>query len=99
MTDSVLLIHDDPASLRSIGTRLEQGGCEVIRESNGEGGLAALERNRPDVVCLALQLADSTAELIGRLASREAPVIVFGEKIGAGVSARVLSGGASRVAD
>ncbi|HEV8151179.1 MAG TPA: sigma-54 dependent transcriptional regulator [Gemmatimonadales bacterium] len=99
MTDAVLLIHDDPGTLRSTGLRFEQAGCEVLREPNGEAGFATLERARPDVVCLAIQLAEAAPELIARLGSREAPVIAFGERIAPGVAARVMSAGASRVAD
>jgi DNA-binding NtrC family response regulator len=99
MTDSVLLVHDDPNSLRSIGARLEQAGCEVIREPTGEAGAATLDRVRPDVVCLAFQLAERSPELVQRLGSREAPVIAFGEKLGSAAAAKVLGNGISRVAD
>ena len=99
MTDSVLLIHDDPGSLRSIGARFEQAGCEVLRELNGDGGLATLERARPDVVCLALHLAERGPELIQRLGAREAPVIIFGDNIAIGAAAQLLAAGASRVAE
>lgn len=98
MTDSILLIHDDPGSLKSLGARFEQAGCEVLRESSGEAGVATLERSRPDVVCLAIQLAEAP-ELIAKLAAREAPVVAFGERIAAAVAARVMSAGVSRVAD
>ena len=99
MTDSVLLIHDDPGSSRSIGTRLEQAGCELLREQTGEAGTATLERVRPDVVCLALQLAERSPELVRRLGAREAPVIAFGEKVSPAAAAKVMSSGVSRVAD
>ena len=98
MTDSVLLIHDEPGSLKSIGARFEQAGCEVFREASGEAGIAALERSRPDVVCVAVHLAERP-ELIERLSSREAPVVAFGEKVATDVTARILSSGVSRVAD
>jgi DNA-binding NtrC family response regulator len=98
MTDSILLIHDEPGSLKSIGARFEQAGCEVFREASGEAGIAALERSRPDVVCLAVHLAERP-ELIERLSSREAPVVAFGEKVATDVTARILSSGVSRVAD
>lgn len=99
MTDSVLLIHDDPGSLRSIGARFEQAGCEVLRELNGEAGSATLDRARPDVVCLAIHLAEVAPDLVRRLGSREAPVVAFGEKIPTSVAASVVSAGASRIAD
>lgn len=99
MTDSVLLIHDDPGSLRSIGARFEQAACEVLRELNGEAGLATLDRARPDVVCLASHLAEKTPELVQRLGAREASVIVFGEAIPAETAAAALRAGAGRVVE
>jgi len=99
MTDSVLLIHDDPSALRSIGARFEQAGCEVLRELNGDAGIATLERARPDVACLVLHLAERAPELLQRLGAREAPVIIFGEQIPGSTTARLLGTGASRVVD
>jgi DNA-binding NtrC family response regulator len=99
MTDSVLLIHDDSGLLRSIGARFEQASCEVLRELTGDAGVATLERTRPDVVCLSSPLASASPGLIGRLASHEAPVIVFGDGPGPEESARALLAGASRVVD
>ncbi|MGH7559748.1 MAG: sigma-54-dependent transcriptional regulator [Gemmatimonadales bacterium] len=81
MTDSVLLVHDDPDRLRTLGARFEQRGSEVLRELTPDAAVATLDRARPDVVLLARHLAkDGT---IGRLAGSEAPVIVFGEGDGA----------------
>ena len=94
MTDSVLLIHDDPGSLGSLGGRFEQAGCEVLRESGLEAGLTTSERMRPDVVCVASQVAERSSEQLSRLAAREAPVLVFGERIDPAVATRVLSAGA-----
>ena len=99
MTDSILLIHDDSTLLRSIGARFEQAGCEVLRELTGEAGVTTLERSRPDVVCLAMHLAEASPALVGRLAGYEAPVIGFGEKVSAEATAGALVAGASQVAD
>ena len=99
MTDSVLLIHDDPGLLRTIGARFEQAGCEVLRELNGEAGLATLDRARPDVVCLALHLAQKAPELLPRLGATEAPVIAFGDRPDPAISAAALHAGAGRVVD
>lgn len=99
MTDSILLIHDDTTLLRSIGGRFEQAGCEVLRELTGEAGVATLERSRPDVVCLAMHLAEGSPGLVLRLAAFEAPVVGFGENVSAQSTARALLAGASRVAD
>jgi DNA-binding NtrC family response regulator len=99
MTDSVLLIHDDPGSLRSVGARFEQAGCELFRELNGDAGVATLERTRPDVVCLAIHLAEGSPDLVRKLANHEASVIAFGDKIPAAAAMRALNAGASRVAE
>src|ERR1051325_113954 len=90
MTDSVLLIHDDPGLLRTIGARFEQAGCEVLRELNGEAGLATLDRARPDVVCLALHLAQKAPELLPRLGATAAPVIAFRDRPDPATSAAAL---------
>lgn len=92
MTDSILLIHDDPAVLRSIGARFEEAGCEVIRELTVDAGQMTSDRLRPDAVLLALPLASS--EVIARLRRGEAPVVVFGEMPDAGAEARALQAGA-----
>lgn len=99
MTDSILLIHDDPASLRTIGVRFEQAGCEVLRELSGEAGAATLERVHPDVVCVAIHLAEAAPALLQRLAGQEALVTVFGSQVSAAAAARAMAAGASRVAD
>lgn len=99
MTDSILLIHDDPALLRTIGARFEQAGCEVLRELSGEAGAATLERVHPDAVCVAIHLAESAPALLTRLGGGEALVTAFGSGIAPAASARMLAAGASRVAD
>lgn len=99
MTDSILLIHDDSTLLRSLGARFEQSGCEVLRELSGDAGLETLERTRPDVVCLALHLAEGAPSLIGRLSSQEAPLVVFGDSPSREATAQVLVAGATRVVD
>ncbi len=99
MTDSILLIHDDPGSLRSVGARFEQAGCELFRELSGDAGVATLERTRPDVVCLAIHLAEASPDLVRKLSNREAAVIAFGDTVAAGSAARVLNAGSSRVVE
>lgn len=99
MTDSVLLIHDDPAQLRAIGARFEAAGCEVLRELDGEAGIGTLLRIHPDVVCVAAHLADATPSLVGKLGGREAPVVVFAPEVSADTAARAMAAGAARIVD
>jgi two-component system response regulator HydG len=99
MTDSILLVHDDPAVLRAIGARFEETGNEVIRELSVEAGVATLPRTRPDAVLLALPLSDQAA--IAALGSGDAapPVILFGDQPDPVLATRGLEAGASQVVD
>lgn len=99
MTDSVLLIHDDSGLLRTIGARFEQSGCEVLRELSGEAGAATLAQAHPDVVCVAMHMADGAPALVQKLAMDHAPVVVFGERLDPAATSRVMAAGASQVAD
>ena len=95
MTDSVLLVHDDPDRLRTLGSRFEQRGTEVLRELSGDTAVTTLERARPDVVLVAGHLG--VPELVERLAGREAPVLLFGEGLDDAHAARALGAGATAV--
>ena len=78
MTDSILLIDDDAAVLRAVGTYLEKSGWEVAREANAEAGIEAFERLHPDVVILDLQLPDRPGiEVLEQLRTRGAAVILL----------------------
>jgi two-component system response regulator HydG len=95
MTDSVLLVHDDPDRLRTLGSRFEQRGSEVLRELSGDTAVATLERARPDVVLVAGHLG--SPELVERLGGREAPVLLFGEGLDNAQAAHALGAGATAV--
>jgi DNA-binding NtrC family response regulator len=97
MTDSILLIHDDPGVLRATGARFEETGHEVIRELSVETGVATVARIRPDVVLLSLALA--TDEAIGQLVPGDGPVVVFGDAPDPARSAAALLAGARLVVD
>lgn len=97
MTDSILLVHDDPAVLRAIGARFEEAGHEVIRELSVEAGIATLARIRPDAVFLALPLA--TAATIASLGGGEAPVVLFGDRPESAAATEGLRAGAAQVVD
>ncbi len=49
-TASILVIDDDPDVLAFIGAALEEHGYRVGQASDGREGLAAIERERPDLV-------------------------------------------------
>jgi len=97
MTDSILLVHDDPGVLRAIGARFEEAGHEVIRELSVEAGVASLGRLRPDAVLLALPLAST--ESIALLGAGETPVLAFGDRPDSQASAASLAAGAAQVVD
>jgi DNA-binding NtrC family response regulator len=99
MTDSILLIHDDPSTLRAIGARFEEAGQEVIRELSVDAGLATLARLKPDAVLLALSLVDASSDPISRLKLGDVPVVVFGERPDSNAVARAIGAGASQVTD
>ncbi len=99
MTDSILLVHDDPSVLRAIGARFEETGQEVIRELSVETGLATLARLKPDVVMLAISLADQVPDQIARIKTSEAPVVVFGDRPDPVAATRAIAAGASLVVD
>ena len=86
MTDSILLVHEDPTILRAIGAQFEETGHEVIREMSIEAGLATLARTRPDAVLLALALFDAPA--VAALSGGEAPVVLFADGPDAGAAAK-----------
>jgi len=78
MTDSLLLIDDDPDILRSVGDYLERSGWEVAREATAKDGIEAYDRLHPDVVILDLQLPDlSGMDALEQLRAKGAAVILL----------------------
>ncbi len=99
MTDCVLLVDDDPAVLRSLGSRLEQAGAEVVREASLDTAVRALDASRPDVVCVSAALAEGAGDRLAKLAAREAPVLVYGAGLESGLGEKLMLAGVSRVLD
>ncbi|MHB1327218.1 MAG: sigma-54-dependent transcriptional regulator [Gemmatimonadales bacterium] len=97
MTDSILLVHDDPSTLRAIGARFEEAGHEVVRELSVDAALSALPRIRPDAVLLGLSLG--TPEAIQSLGGGQVPVVLFGQQPGADAAALGMRAGAAMVLD
>ena len=58
MYGTVLIIDDDPVIVEAMSTRLAHAGYEVHSAADGQGGLAAVEQLRPDVILLDITLPD-----------------------------------------
>ena len=99
MSDSVLLVHDDPDRLRTLGSRFEERGGEVLRELSADAAIATLERTRPDVVLLSHRLARGSDGLLAKLGGREAPVLVFGAGPDGKATTDLLLAGAALVVE
>ncbi|MGH7701101.1 MAG: sigma-54-dependent transcriptional regulator [Gemmatimonadales bacterium] len=78
MTETLLLIDDDEAIVRAVGTYFERMGSEVHRALTGDEGLDLFDRTRPDVVILDLNLPDRPGlEVLERLKGRGAAVLLL----------------------
>ncbi|HUL02506.1 MAG TPA: response regulator [Gemmatimonadales bacterium] len=64
MADTLLLVDADADVRRAIGDSLERVGYEVRRAATGQQGLAAFERDRPDVVIVDVDLPDSSGLVV-----------------------------------
>jgi two-component system, NtrC family, response regulator AtoC len=58
VSDTVLLVDDDPKVLRSLGMNLERLGYDVLQEGSGAGALDSFEWHHPAAVVLDLRLPD-----------------------------------------
>ena len=56
MSESILIIEDDPSLLMGLTMNLRREGYRVRTAADGHRGLAELERERPDLVVLDLML-------------------------------------------
>jgi DNA-binding response OmpR family regulator len=79
VSGTAVVIEDDDAISALVGSYLEQAGFEVVRESSGERGLAAVERQHPRVVVLDLGLPDVDGfELCRQLrAAGDVPILIL----------------------
>ena len=55
MDQSILLIDDDPAILRSVGAYLERSGYQVLTEASGGAALDRYQHHTPEVVLFPLR--------------------------------------------
>jgi len=78
VAETVLLVDDDADVVRAVGDYFERLGYEVAREGTGEGGMAAFQRLRPDVVILDLHLPDvGGLDVLEQLRPQGASVILL----------------------
>jgi len=80
---SILVVEDDPALLRGLKDNLESQGYEVRTANDGQKGLDALSKSRPDLLLLDLMLPKVNGYEICRLArSRQMnmPIIMLTAK-------------------
>ena len=77
MADTLLLVDDDVAVLRSIGDYFEQAGYEVWREASGEEAVEAFQRVHPDVVLLDVHLPDSSGLVVLERLRRDGAAVVM----------------------
>lgn len=78
MANSILIIDDDVALLRSLGTAFERQGWDVHRELAGEAGLVTYARALPDVVLVDLHLPGMDGlEVLDALGEYDAAVILL----------------------
>jgi DNA-binding response OmpR family regulator len=79
MSGIAVVIEDDDAIASLVAAYLEQAGFEVVRESNGVGGMNAVERWQPRFVVLDLGLPDADGfELCRRLrGAGDVPILIL----------------------
>ena len=85
MKSKILIVDDDPNTLRATAYALETQGYEAITAHNGSEALLTVERERPDLVILDVMMPDMTGiEVCQRLRSDERtarlPVIMVSAK-------------------
>lgn len=96
MTASLLIIEDEGQLRRMLRIALSSGGYTVLEADNGERGLAAIVRHKPDLVILDLGLPDKDGhQILNELrAWSSTPVIILSARDGDREKVRALDGGA-----
>jgi len=80
---SILVVEDDPALLRGLKDNLESQGYEVRTANDGQKGLDALSKDRPDLLLLDLMLPKVNGYEICRVArsrQMDMPIIMLTAK-------------------
>jgi two-component system, OmpR family, KDP operon response regulator KdpE len=93
---TILVVDDEPAIRRLLRTSLTGQGFDVLEAEDGAAALAAVEREKPDLVILDLGLPDlSGIEVIRSLRQRSAlPIIVLSVRDDERGKVEALDGGA-----
>ena len=85
MSKKILVIEDDPATLRLVDYSLRHEGYQVFQASNGLEGIRKAHREAPDLVILDVMLPGMDGfEICHRLRSESAtaglPILMFSAK-------------------
>jgi response regulator RpfG family c-di-GMP phosphodiesterase len=94
----LVVVDDDPSCLESVCAYLEDSGFSVSRARDGREGLAAVERESPDLVLLDLQMPGLHGlEVLAAVRERSpaTPVVVFSGSASVADVVRALRLGAS----
>ncbi|MBR8058006.1 hybrid sensor histidine kinase/response regulator [Burkholderia dolosa] len=95
----VLVVDDDPTSLASLAAALETLGAQVATAQSGRDALAAMERERPDVVLSDLAMPDGDGFwLLDRIrhlpdGGARLPVVAVTAHAGSADRSRVMAAG------
>jgi CheY-like chemotaxis protein len=81
----ILIVDDDPDIVDALSLVLEGAGYQVRDAANAEEGLAAVERERPDLIVLDVMMPDGTEgfQFVWRLrnelpqAVQETPIVIL----------------------
>ena len=82
MTKRILAIEDHEENRRILGYLLASAGFEMIEAITGEAGVAAAEKERPDLIIMDIQLPklsglEATRQLKAAPETADVPIIVI----------------------
>lgn len=78
----ILLVDDEPNILLLLGTRLRSEGYQVLTAKDGQAGLEAAKKEKPDLIILDLMLPKMDGYKVCGLLKRDAryakiPIVMF----------------------
>lgn len=82
MPKKVLIVDDSPMIRRIVGKILKDSGYDVVMAENGQEGVAAARRDRPDLVIMDIEMPvmnglQATASIKSDRSSAHIPVLIF----------------------